>query len=255
MVRKRVNKKGQVTVFIVLGLAILIILIVLFARGNLETIFVTKTPLQEVEDCAKSSVKEGIDILRLQGGSIDPENHYLYEGNKIEYICYTDENFKSCVVQKPILKNSVEEDLADYAKPKIQDCLNSVKESLEDKGYDVTMKEPEIDIELVPDNVLVDMDIDLTISKDGTEFHDNIRIGVKSKIYNFVIIASSIMTWETRYGDSETLNYMLYYPSLKVEKKKQSEGSTIYIITDRESEESFYFAIKSFVIPPGFIGS
>ena len=46
---------------------------------------------------------------------------------------------------------------------------------------------------------------------------------------------------------------MLYYPSIKVEKKKQSEGTTIYILTDRDSSEEFMFAVRSFAIPPGLI--
>jgi len=115
------------------------------------------------------------------------------------------------------------------------------------------MKEPEITIELVPDNVLVDMDIDLRIEKEGVESYKNIRTGIKSKIYNFALIAGSISQWETRYGDSETLNYMLYYPSLKVEKKKQGEGSTVYVLTDRDSDEKFYFASRSIAIPAGLI--
>jgi hypothetical protein len=46
---------------------------------------------------------------------------------------------------------------------------------------------------------------------------------------------------------------MIYYPSLKVEKKKQGEGSTVYILTDRDTDEKFYFAVRSLAIPPGFI--
>lgn len=250
---KRGNKRGQLTIFIILGLLFLIVLIVLFSRGNVGTFFVSKTPFQEVEECAKVSVQESIDILSLQGGSIEPENYYLYEGNQIEYLCYTEENLKNCVTQKPILKTSIEDEIKSYVDPKIRSCLNSLTESLEDRGYSVSMKNPVIDIEIIADNILVDMDIDLRITKDGTESYSNVRTGVKSKIYNFVIIASSIMNWETNFGDSETLNYMLYYPSLKVEKKKQGDGTKIYILTDRESEEKFMFAIRSFAIPPGVI--
>jgi len=149
------------------------------------------------------------------------------------------------------LKNTIQNDLEKYVKPRIKNCLSIFEDTYEKKGYDISMKDPKITIELVPDNVLVDMDIDLRISKDGTENYDHIRTGIKSKIYNFVMIASSIISFETRLGDSETLNYMLYYPSLKVEKKKQSDGTKIYILTDRDSDEKFYFATKSFVVPAG----
>ena len=145
-------------------------------------------------------------------------------------------------------------DLKKYAEPKIKTCLNSFKESLERKGYSVSMKNPEISIELVPDNVLADLNISLSITKGRTETYEHIRTGVKSKIYNFVMIASSISNWEARYGDSETTNYMIYYPNLKVEKKKQGDGTTVYILTDRTSLDKFMFASRSIYIPAGITG-
>ena len=245
--------KGQITIFIIIALLILIILIVLFARTDLENVFATKSPVQEVENCARVYVEQGIDILSKQGGSINPENYYLYDGNKVEYVCYAEANLQNCVMQKPILKNTIEDELLKYSESKINNCLQEVKKSLEKNGYEVLMKDTKIKIELIPDNVLVDINLDLKITKDGTENYKNLKLGIKSKIYNFIMITSSIMSWETRFGDSETLNYMLYYPSIKVEKKKQGDSSKIYILTDRETDEKFMFAVRSFAIPPGMI--
>ena len=254
MEKKMIKKKGQVSVFIILGVLIVIVLLILFSRdAGFDTIFSSQSPYQEIEACAQEAVQEGLDILSLQGGVIEPDNYYMYEGKKIDYICYSENEYENCVMQKPILTNTIITELERYSKPKIKGCLNSVQNSLESRGYSVVMKDPEITIDLVPDNVLVDMDIDLRIEKSGVESYDNIRTGVKSKIYNFALIAGSISQWETRYGDSETLNYMLYYPSLKVEKKKQSEGTTVYILTDRDSDEEFYFASRSIAVPAGLI--
>lgn len=247
------SKRSQVTIFIIIALLILIILIVLFARTNLENIFAAKSSVQQFEDCARVYVEQGIEILSKQGGSINPENYYLYDGNKVEYVCYAEANLQNCVMQKPILKNTIEDELLKYSESKINNCLREVKKSLEKNGYEVLMKEPKIKIELIPDNILIDMNIGLKITKDGTENYENLKLGIKSKIYNSIMIASSIMAWETRFGDSETLNYMLYYPSIKVEKKKQGDSSKIYILTDRETEEKFMFAVRSFAIPPGVI--
>ena len=68
------------------------------------------------------------------------------------------------------------------------------------------------------------------------------------------MISSSILNWEARYGDSETMNYMIYYPSIKVEKKKQGDGSTVYIITDRLDLDKFMFASRSMALPAGLTG-
>lgn len=247
-------KKGQVSIFIILGILIVIVLLILFSRdAGFDTIFAKQSPYQEIEGCAQTAIQEGLDILMLQGGVIESENYFMYEGKKIDYVCYSENEYENCIMQKPILTNTIRDELVKYSTPKIKSCLNSVKSSLESRGYSVVMRDPEIVIDLVPDNVLVDMNLGLRIEKTGVESFDHIRTGIKSKIYNFALITSSISQWETRYGDSETLNYMLYYPSLKVEKKKQSEGTTIYILTDRDSNEKFYFASRSIAIPAGLI--
>ena len=247
-------KKGQVSVFIILGVLIVIVLLILFSRdAGFDTIFAKQSPYQEIEGCAQTAIQEGLDILMLQGGVIESENYFMYEGKKIDYVCYSENEYENCIMQKPILTNTIRDELEKYSTPKIKSCLSSVKSSLESRGYSVVMRDPEIVIDLVPDNVLIDMNLGLRIEKTGVESFDHIRTGIKSKIYNFALITSSISQWETRYGDSETLNYMLYYPSLKVEKKKQSEGTTIYILTDRDTDEKFYFASRSIAIPAGFI--
>ncbi len=247
-------KKGQVSIFIILGILIVVVLLLLFSRdAGFDTIFAKQSPYQEIEGCAQTAIQEGLDILMLQGGVIESENYFMYEGKKIDYVCYSENEYENCIMQKPILTNTIRDELEEYSTPKIKSCLNSVKNDLERKGYSVVMRDPEIVIELVPDNVLVDMNLGLRIEKTGVESFDHIRTGIKSKIYNFALITSSISQWETRYGDSETLNYMLYYPSLKVEKKKQGDGTTVYILTDRDTDEKFYFASRSIAIPAGFI--
>ena len=247
-------KKGQVSVFIILGILIVVVLLLLFSRdAGFDTIFAKQSPYQEIEGCAQTAIQEGLDILMLQGGVIESENYFMYEGKKIDYVCYSENEYENCIMQKPILTNTIRDELEEYSTPKIKSCLSSVKNDLERKGYSVVMRDPEIVIELVPDNVLVDMNLGLRIEKTGVESFDHIRTGIKSKIYNFALITSSISQWETRYGDSETLNYMLYYPSLKVEKKKQGDGTTVYILTDRDTDEKFYFASRSIAIPAGCI--
>lgn len=250
----KINRKAQISIFVILGILILVILILLFSRDTrFSNIFNTKSPYQEIEECMQNSVREGLNILSSQGGVIEPKNYFLYDDKKVDYICYSENDYDKCVMQKPIIINTIKDELAKYSKKEIINCLDSVRNNLEKKGYTVSMKEPEIEIEIVPKNVLVDMNVDLRIQKENVESYSHIKTGIKSEIYNLALIASSISQWEARYGDSETLNYMLYYPSLKVEKKKQSEGTTIYILTDRDSNEKFYFASRSIAVPAGLV--
>jgi hypothetical protein len=223
-------------------------------NDNLKSYFIGKSPVEEIKGCVEKPIEEVLNLLISQGGSIEPKNYYLYEDNKLEYLCYTDEEYKTCVVQKPLLKNSIEEELKNYAQPKIKDCINSVRNSLKDQGYDVSMKDPELVVEIFPKTIMTEVDLDLSITKGSdTENYNKIKSEIDSEMYDFIMIATSIMQWETRYGDSEVMNYMLYYPEVKVEKKKQGDGTKVYIISDWDSKETFMFAIKSYVVPAGLI--
>ncbi len=249
------GKKAQLTIFIILGIAILIILILLFMRGkDLRTFFLGRTPVEEIRYCAEESLKEGIGILSFQGGTIEPENYYLYEGHKVDYVCYTEEDFQKCVMQKPLLKNIIEDELKDYIEAEVKGCVESVKESLERKGSSVSLKEPVIDIEIVPEDVLVNIELDLKITKgDFIEAYKNIKTSVGSSLYEFIMIVSSIANLEAEYGDSEITTYMFNNHNLKVEKIKQGDETKIYVLTDRVSLEQFIFAVRSIPIPPGWV--
>jgi len=252
---KNTNKKGQLTVFIILALAIAIILILLFTgKTNLTAIFTPTTPVNQIRNCVQEPVQEAIDILRLQGGSIDPSLYYIYQGSKIEYLCYTEEYYKNCIMQKPLLKQAVEQQIQSYANPRIKNCISSVKANLERKGYQVTMSSPQISISLLPGDILIDIISDIKIVKAETESYKSIKTDISSNLYEQIMLASSISNWEARYGSAETMSYMIYYPSLKVEKKEQGDGTTVYIITDRDSEDKFMFASRSLVLPAGFTG-
>ena len=249
------SKRAQLTIFIILALAIAIILILLFTgKTNLTAIFTPTTPINQIKNCVQEPVQEAVDILRLQGGSIDPSLYYIYQGSKIEYLCYTEEYYKTCIMQKPLLKQAVEQQIQSYASPRIKNCISSVKANLERKGYQVTMSSPQISISLLPGDILINIISDIRIVKAETESYKSIKIDMSSSLYEQIMLASSISNWEARYGDAETMNYMIYYPTLKVEKKKQGDGTKVYIITDRDSEDKFMFASRSLVLPAGLTG-
>ncbi|MFA5258524.1 MAG: hypothetical protein WC979_04295 [Candidatus Pacearchaeota archaeon] len=249
-------RKAQISVFIILAILIAIVLIVFFVnRGGLTSIIGGESPISQIEKCMQDNVKEGLGILSSQGGDLEPKNYYLYQNDKVAYLCYTEEYYKPCVMQKPLLKQSIEDELKNYLEPTMNRCLESVKSSFERKGYSLTYKNPEITVQIIPENIVINSNVQLTVSKENTESYQNIKTSISSSMYGFIMTSSSISNWEARYGDSETLAYMLYYPSLKVEKKIRSDGSRIYILTDRNSLEQFKFAIRSMAFPSGITGN
>jgi hypothetical protein len=249
------SKRSQITVFIILAICIVIVLFFIFtSKSDIVSIFVKEPPNLEIEKCLQNSAKQGIETLSNSGGEINPKNNYFYNGNNISYICYTNEYYSPCVMQKPMLKEEIEAELKKFIQSDTEECINAIKTSYERKGYNVNMKKPEIKIDIIPNNVKIVAEIDFEMNKETSQVYKQIKTEVSSHLYNFIMIGLSIASWEARYGDSETMNYMYYHPELKVEKKMRSDGTKIYILTDRNSLDRFIFAIRSFARPPGITG-
>lgn len=249
------NKRGQVTIFIILAVVIVVVGILIYSffpqiQSGLG--LGTQNPQEFIQTCIEESIEEDIGILSLQGGSLEPSHYVLYNDDKIEYLCYTGEYYKPCIVQQPMLKKHVESEIENDIRSEVEDCFNSLENSYKNKGYEVSLKRGAMNIELLPKRVVANFNYSLVLTKGETEKYDSFRVVLNNNIYELISIANSIIEWETTYGDAETTVYMDYYHDLKVEKKKQSDGTTIYILTDRNTENKFQFASRSVAWPPGF---
>jgi hypothetical protein len=249
------NKKGQLTIFIIIaiiiiGLAALVYIFYPNLKSNLG--LEQQNPSSFIESCLEDSLLENLNTISLQGGSIEPENYILYDNQKIEYLCYSQEYYKTCVVQQPLLKNHVEEEIKNGINVQARECINEMKNNYETKGYNVVIKQGDIEVELLPKRIVVRFNDSVTLTKEGSDKFENLEAVYNNNIYELLSIATSIINWEAKYGDAETTSYMNYYRDLKVEKKKQSDGSTIYILTDRNNKNKFQFASRSVAWPPGY---
>lgn len=250
------NFKGQVTIFIIIALIIIALAILFYFLLRKPPVgpVVTENPAVYIETCMKEKIKETADIISLQGGSVIPSNgYYLYQNNKIEYLCYTNEYYAPCVVQQPMLSPHIQEEILKNIEDETVNCFNSMKESYEKEGYEVLMKSGNTTVDLLPERIITNFGYEVTLTKGNTNKYENFQIVLPRDTYRFASIASSIIQWETLYGDAEITTYMNYYHDLKVEKKKQIDETSIYILTNRDTGEKFQFASRSWAFPPGVI--
>jgi hypothetical protein len=245
----KLYKKSQITIFVIIALAIIGVLIFLFYPQIKGFIITTPESLIPVK-CIESNINRAINY------TLNPKNYYLYENQKVDYLCYTSEWYKTCQMQKPFLKQEVETEILKNSSLEIEKCMNKMIEKLKNKGYNVEVNGkamPEINI--VPKKVIVSFNRSIAIEK-GEEksiiSSSRLQTEVKSNVYEMLMVASSIQNFEARYGDSVPEEYMGFYPNLKIEKKRQEGGTKIYVITDRETNEKLVFAIRSLAWPPGF---
>ncbi|MEK6925782.1 MAG: hypothetical protein AABW50_00740 [Nanoarchaeota archaeon] len=249
------RKNAQVTIFVIIALVIIAAGILIYVFYPQITGFGTsESPQTFIQACLQEEVQKSVDIISTSGGSISPEHYILYQGDRIEYLCYINEYYLPCVVQQPLLKNHIEKEIDEEIRQEVQDCFKQLQKDYESKGYNVKISGGAYETELLPKRIVVNFDRTLTLTKDSSENYDGFRVILNNNLYELSAIANSIIEWETRYGDAETTLYMSYYPDLKVEKKQQIDGSTIYILTDRNNENKFQFASRSIAWPPGYGG-
>ena len=250
-----VKRRGQATIFIIVAVIVVALVVLIFMfwpKIVLKGGFDEKNPQAFMQTCLEDVLQEKVDVLSLQGGDLNPKHYFAYQGEQVEYLCYTNEFYKTCVMQQPMLKKHIENEIKNSIKEDANRCFNDLKNNYDKKGYVVSLTEGDIKIELLPKRIVTSFTHELTLTKDGTEKYDSIRVILNNNLYELVSIANSILNMEARYGDAETTIYMNYYRDLKVEKKKQSDGTTIYILTDRNNQRKFQFASRSIAWPPGY---
>lgn len=252
---KMKEKRGQVTIFIIIGILIIVagvLIYFLFPGINEDISSETQNPERYIQQCLVETLQENTNKIISQGGSIEPEHYIMYQGEKIEYLCYTEEYYKTCVVQQPMLKNHIEQEIKESIQEKADSCFNEMENSFEERGYEVNLRKKDMDVHIVPEKTFIEFNHSLTLEKETTQNYGGFRVVMNNNLYELIFIAMSIIDWETSYGDAETTIYMDYYRDIKVEKKKQSDGSTIYILSDRNDGTKLQFASRSIPWPPGY---
>ncbi len=253
IVVKFFNKRGQITIFIIVALLIVLTALVFLLAPRFGLIRGDVDPNSYIEECTQEYVDEAVYKLGQAGGSIEPVHYFTYNGNNLEYLCYTNKYYETCVMQQPMLKSHVEYEITQYTRPKIEECIDSLEKELQKRGKEVESKKPEIEVNVEPGNVEVSIVSEMTVKdNEKTQRFKQFKVKSKSSLYELVMLSNSILNWEARYGDSDPLTFMLYHPDFKIEKLKQSDGTKVYLLENRDSKQQFKFATRSLSWPAGY---
>ena len=251
---KRRGKKAQVAIFVIVAIAIvaLIVLGVIFYPRLSGVFYGELNPSSYLRDCIEPEVKIGKELLSKQGGYQDPEGFAFYGGEKIKYLCYTDDYYETCVVQQPMIKNHFELELNGMIKNRAGECTRNLINEYEKRGYDVSSAEIDSSVVIIPGKINVIVESPMSVTKDTTQTFKRFNIEIESEMYDLLFTAGSIIDYESSLGDSASELYLQYYPDLKIEKTKLSDGTKIYKLSNVVTEESFVFASRSLAWPAGY---
>ena len=250
------EKRGQVTIYVIIAIvAVALVVLIFMFRPEINSFLSGElNPNAFLNDRLEDPLNEGKETLAKQGGYLEPEGFILYQGNKIKYLCYNSEYYLPCKVQQPMIKQKFEEELTKYIEDDVKNAMKDLKKQYERRGYDVSGgNEIKTSIKITPKKIKLVIDSSMKVKKgEETKDYENFEIEVNSEIYFLLMTATSIVDFESTYGDSETRLYLLYYPNLVIEKNKLGDGSKVYKVREVTTNEEFIFASRSVAWPGGF---
>jgi len=188
------NKRGQITIFIIIAIIIVALVILFLAFG--ESIFGKAIP-SSIEpaytsflSCLEDSTFVGISILESQGGYIylpefEPGSRYMpfssqldFLGNPIPYWYYVSGNN----IQKEQVpsKRDMQQQLSDFIESEIQNC---VFDEYYEQGFEINQDDSKASVSIKNDNVEVNLNMDLNIVKgEDSALIRNHKVNVNSRL-------------------------------------------------------------------------
>ena len=195
------NKQGQVTIFIIIGIilvvAVGIIFLIRFEKIPSITEKPEKNPNIFIEGCIENKMRENINLVLKQGGFIEPKNYKLHKDIKVAYLCENRGQFEPCINQHPMFLNEISKELKENIVSEVRECFNEFKNSLEKDAYEVDMKDNmEINVSLGPGKVYLDImrDIKITKNKETSTFN-KMRLYYQSYLYNSIHVLTDIIQY------------------------------------------------------------
>lgn len=255
MINSVKNKRGQVTIFIILGILIVFAIIGYFTIINKPLVEISpkENPQAYIEQCIKNNVIESSEKIFYAGGSLDATNFLLFNKTDIRFLCYTNEDEKLCITQDPKMKTTMEESIRQDTIKNIESCFKKLKESF--SNYKYTEKELDYTVEIFPETIKATAKKEITISRDEQTQIFNIFISEEySPAYNFILITNEILRDELDCACGEisctpdltllSQTNLKFRLGLDVTPRMER----VYSIQDRTTNQEFKFAVRNCAI-------
>ncbi len=247
------NKRGQVTTFMIVGLVILIIIILLFAVRKTGVGMKSQDYLQSNLDDVKTNINQCIDkqaneVLELigkQGGYLNPSAYRLYKGYRVSYLCFNIPNTDICA-NAIVSKAAIEQQLSDYIRVNLPYCFNANDLSKSLFFPDVEVGNLNIKTTIEEQAVIFDIDYPITLKKgDATAKLQPYKKSVEAPLGLLLDTTYDVIESEATLGTFLNLQYMLANRGAVEIYKDQPYPDKVYVLNARNSNYIFQFAIEN----------
>ena len=244
------KKKGQITIFIILGIILVAALAFLIYTKTLviPQIIPTKpvSVKTHVEDCIEQQGNNVIELLGKQGGDVAPGLYQYYYGNHLSYLCYS-ENFTACINRRPFLISHMEKEISDYIDKNLRNCIDL---SIWEKEYTIQTGELKTIATIGNDNTIIVVNYPITLTKgDVVETERRFTKTFSVPLGRLATVAEDIVDAEISnpVGMVFTVPYMARHRGIVEIERHTYKDTEIYITKTRDDPYIFQFAIQGWV--------
>ncbi len=199
---RRLNKLGQVTIFIIVGILVFvgIILVFIFQNELGITPRINTNPTIFIENCAKEAINPMLDSIISTGGIYytgTNKNEFLdIKGISYSLLCTTNLTETSCVSTHPLIVTEIENLMTTSLKSKVDSCFNQYKNKF--PNLEITSGVLEFSLKLEKGFLSVKIRKPLTISDGETaNSFENFDTNINSNLFDFLKLANDIVNTES----------------------------------------------------------
>jgi hypothetical protein len=255
---KPISKKGQITIFIIIGIISLIFISAILWMDNQKT-QTTSTQLDKkinynvegfqtyVESCIKQETEPSIKVLGLNGGTLDQLNSYkMYDGKRFRYLCTQGETNIDC--QNIILtRQDLEIELEGYLEKKLKECINLG--IFKKRGYKITSQSTQVDIKITTSGVIVTLNYPVTFEKkDEKTYFNEFIVDLDNPLSQLYELSNQIINHETIEGFFNKDEWLTQHNNIIKINKHKTYPDIVYSLVkeDKKTKEiyEFNFAIQ-----------
>ncbi|MBU0760282.1 MAG: hypothetical protein KJ600_05155 [Nanoarchaeota archaeon] len=242
------SKRAQVSIYIIIAIVLVVGIVVYFGvkqgLGGEEIPFEMVPVFDYYQSCVEQETATAVKLAGMQGGRVAIgdyipgsehapfSNHLNFLGSPIKYWYYVSGN--GLIKEEVPSKQEMEREIADYVAEGLKHCDF---EYFYRQGFSVELGEAEVDVEVFDRKVIVDVNSDMTVSKEGdvgrkTEHNAE----VTSKLGKFYDLAREIYNEEMNEALLEKYAADVLYHYAPVDGVEIQCGPEIWLTSDVISE-------------------
>jgi hypothetical protein len=249
-----ISKRGQVTLFIIIGIVIVGAVVLLAVTRKLPFISPAGPEKINIEECIQESINNALDIILPQGGFANPPLYQDYKGKKVAFLCYTNNFYEHCIVQTPFLGENIKQGIETYAESKIKDCFYVLEQDYKDRGYGVESRPLNFSVEILPNKISVNINKELIFIKgEERKVYNEFRVNKVSALFSMLMVVHDAIEKEASQCNFDYLMYMIINPEFSIELKTFGTEVKIYNIKSKKTGEEINFAVRSCAMPPNIV--